>query len=87
MTLFLVSYNLREETGSERISGVLEENGGQRALDDVWLIEFDGDATELFALAKRDIGENDRLFVAELTVRPRFKKTIHGTKDIIDRNF
>lgn len=89
MTVFVVAYDLRNESGSTAyhpLWDALKESGAFRTQDSLWLVNFDRTAREVHDYLKGFMDDDDRLWVSELTKKHWFSNAKAGTNTWLKEN-
>ncbi|MEQ9170008.1 MAG: hypothetical protein RLO05_05765 [Rhodospirillales bacterium] len=89
MTDYVVTYDLRKETGTEGYKELWDELkrlDGHRTLDSVWLVNVNNTAKELHDHLKAFMDGNDRLWVSELTKKHHYSNARGGTNEWLANN-
>ncbi|MPZ12272.1 MAG: CRISPR-associated protein Cas2 [Kiloniellaceae bacterium] len=89
MTSYTLSYDLRNESGSQDYEPLwkeLKRLGAHRTQDSLWLINVNNTAKELQDHFKQYVDADDRLMVSELTHNQHYSNAYAGTNDWIKNN-
>jgi hypothetical protein len=87
MAKFLVTYDLIKDKDYKLLIGELERLDAHKALLSVWLVELNNTTAHVRDHLAGFIDEDDKLFVAEMTVKPSFTKAFKGTSAWLDARF
>lgn len=69
MPRYLVTYDVSDESEYESLYANLEELKAVRALESVFLLDFEGTGAQLFDRIARHLKREDLLLVTEISVR------------------
>jgi len=86
MSVYLVSYELRGETGSadyKPLWDALEELTSQKVQRSVWLVASNGGASEIHTYLKSFLDENDRLWVSKVSGSYAYSEAMAGTNEFM----
>jgi hypothetical protein len=89
MTDFLLSYDLRNESGSHDYQVLWDELKRVRAhrtQDSLWLVNFNNTAREVHEHIKGFVDGNDRLWISELTKNHWYSNARGGTNEWLEVN-
>ena len=87
MAKFLVTYDLIKDKNYKLLADELERLEGHKALLSVWLLDLTNTTTEVRQHLGGFVDDDDKLFVAEMTVKPSFTKAFKGTSAWLDGRF
>jgi hypothetical protein len=82
MTVYIVSYELKGETGSsgyQPLWDALEGITSQKVQRSLWLVATTGSASDLHSYLKQYMDDNDRLWVSKVTQENHYYGAMAGT--------
>jgi len=89
MAIYIVSYDLINESGSqdyEPLWDEFERLGAQKTQYSVWLINLDNTSSEVRDHFAAFLDKDDRIMVCELTKKHAYINAIGGTKAWLKKN-
>jgi hypothetical protein len=89
MTVYLVSYDLRNESGSqdyEPLWAELKRLEACHTQDSVWLVSVTNTAKELHDHFKKFVDSDDRLMTAQITKNNHYSNARAGTNEWLKQN-
>ncbi len=90
MSVFLVSYDLVNESGShdyEPLWAELRERGAVRTQLSAWYVDLDNTQKAVYEHFLPYMDNNDRILVIEVAKKPSWNAGLKGTKDFIGARF
>jgi hypothetical protein len=84
MAVFLLTYDLMKNKDYKRLTDELSRLDARKILLSAWLLDLNNTATEVLEHFTDFIDSDDKLFVAELTKRPKTVRAFKGTSDWLD---
>lgn len=87
MAKFLVTYDLIKDKDYKRLIDELERLEGHKALLSVCLLDLNNTTTQVREHLAGFVDDDDKVFVAEMTVKPSFTKAFKGTTAWLDARF